>query len=204
MPLGAGPKPRDPWTWGSGSRPKVPRNVLMANLDPTAPAQIGEHDVATHLDAIEGVASVHDRAIPGSRAVIDHIVIGPSGVYVIDTNTHRGSVERRDNRLIVDERDRTDLAIAMSHRVGAVSAALSDLRLPISRRCASSAASGRRRCSRSCCAAYGSDFRSSSTGWCRSRGCSSRATSRPRSNCSRRSCGRSADPADPPRAGALR
>jgi hypothetical protein len=105
----------------------------MTNVDPTAPAQIGDHEVAIHLDAIEGVASVHDRAIPGSRAVIDHIAIGPSGVYVIDTTTHHGSVERRAGRLIVDERDRTDLAIAMSHRVGAVSAALSDLRLPISR-----------------------------------------------------------------------
>ena len=105
----------------------------MTNVEPTAPPRISEHEVAVHLDAIEGVVAVHDRTIPGSRAIIDHIAIGPSGVYVIDTNTHRGSVERRDNRLIVDERDRTDLAIAMSHRVGAVSAALSDLRIPISR-----------------------------------------------------------------------
>jgi len=105
----------------------------MTNVDPTAPALITEHDVAIHLRAIDGVASVHDRTIPGSRAIIDHIAIGPSGVYVIDTNPHRGSVERRDNRLVVDERDRTDLAIAMSHRVGAVSTALRDLRIPISR-----------------------------------------------------------------------
>jgi Nuclease-related domain len=105
----------------------------MTHLDPQAPAQIAELDMAIHLDAIEGVLSLHDRGIPGSRAIIDHISIGPSGVYVIDTNAHRESVERHANRLIVDERDRTDLAIAMSHRVAAVSAALTDLRIPISR-----------------------------------------------------------------------
>ncbi len=109
----------------------------MTHLDPPgpapAPAQIAERDLAIHLDAIEGVVSLHDRSIPGSRAVIDHMAVGPSGVYVIDTNAHRESVERHVNRLIVDERDRTDLAIAMSHRVVAVSAALRDLRIPISR-----------------------------------------------------------------------
>ncbi|MDQ1535256.1 MAG: hypothetical protein QOF28_3017 [Actinomycetota bacterium] len=105
----------------------------MTHLDPPAPAQIAERDMAIHLDAIEGVVALHDRSIPGSRAVIDHLAIGPSGVYVIDTNTHRESVARHVNRLIVDERDRTDLAIAMSHRVVAVSEALRDLRIPISR-----------------------------------------------------------------------
>jgi Nuclease-related domain len=106
----------------------------MTHLDPPAPATlIAERDLAIHLDAIEGVVSLHDRSIPGSRARIDHISIGPSGVYVIDTNSHRETVERHINRLIVDERDRTDLAIAMSHRVVAVSEALRDLRIPISR-----------------------------------------------------------------------
>jgi hypothetical protein len=105
----------------------------MTHLDPPAPAQIAERDMAIHLDAIEGVVALHDRSIPGSRAVIDHLAVGPSGVYVIDTNTHRESVARHVNRLIVDERDRTDLAIAMSHRVVAVSEALRDLRIPISR-----------------------------------------------------------------------
>jgi hypothetical protein len=105
----------------------------MTNLEPSAPAQVGEQDVAIGLSAIEGVASLHDRAIPGSRATVDHVAIGPSGVYVIDTNTHLGQIQRYDNRLFVDERDRTDLAIAMSHRVMAVSSALRDLRIPISR-----------------------------------------------------------------------
>jgi hypothetical protein len=111
----------------------VPKTFAMANLEPDTSAQVAEHDIGIGLDAIEGVESLHDRAIPGSRANVAHVAIGPSGVYVIDTSTHRGRVERRDNRLFVDDRDRTDLAIAMSHRVMAVSSALRDLRIPISR-----------------------------------------------------------------------
>ncbi len=32
---------------------------------------------------------LHDRRIPGSRANIDHLVIGPTGVWVIDTKVRR-------------------------------------------------------------------------------------------------------------------
>ena len=38
---------------------------------------------------------LHDRAIPGSRSNIDHIAVVPSGVWVIDTKSHHGLVERR-------------------------------------------------------------------------------------------------------------
>jgi len=34
------------------------------------------------------VVVLHDRAIPGSRANIDHIGIGPTGVWVIDTKRY--------------------------------------------------------------------------------------------------------------------
>jgi hypothetical protein len=111
----------------------VSKPPFMTNLDPAAPGQITEGDVGIQLSSLEGVVSLHDRAIPGSRADIDHIAIGPSGVYVIDTNVCHGPVERIGNRLFVDDRDRTDLAIAMSHRVAAVSSALHDMRIPISR-----------------------------------------------------------------------
>lgn len=34
----------------------------------------------------------HDLAVPGSRANIDHVAIGPTGVWVIDTKTSRAPV----------------------------------------------------------------------------------------------------------------
>jgi hypothetical protein len=89
--------------------------------------------VADALDALDGVASLHDRPIPGTRAGIDHIAIGPSGAYVISTSTHRQQVVRRDRRLFVDTQDRTHLIAAMKVPADAVAAALGDLHLPISR-----------------------------------------------------------------------
>ncbi len=46
----------------------------------------GERAVARRLDALAdpGVIALHDRRVPGSSANIDHIVVGPSGIYVID------------------------------------------------------------------------------------------------------------------------
>jgi hypothetical protein len=89
--------------------------------------------LAEGLDAIEGIASLHDRPIPGTRAGIDHIAIGPSGVYVISTNTHRGPAVRRDRRLFVDTQDRSDLIAAVKVPADAVAGALGDLHFPISR-----------------------------------------------------------------------
>jgi Nuclease-related domain len=52
----------------------------------------GERRTARLLDPLErhGWAILHDLAIPGSRANIDHLVIGPGGVFVIDSKHYRG------------------------------------------------------------------------------------------------------------------
>jgi hypothetical protein len=36
---------------------------------------------------------LHDLAVPGSRANIDHMVIGPGGVFVIDSKQYRGRLQ---------------------------------------------------------------------------------------------------------------
>jgi Nuclease-related domain len=36
----------------------------------------------------------HDLAVPGSRANVDHLVIGPTGVFVIDSKQWTGSVQQ--------------------------------------------------------------------------------------------------------------
>jgi hypothetical protein len=38
---------------------------------------------------------LHDCAVPGSRANIDHLVIGPTGVWVVDTKTTRARLRIR-------------------------------------------------------------------------------------------------------------
>jgi Nuclease-related domain len=52
----------------------------------------GECRTARLLGRLEshGWAILHDLAIPGSRANIDHLAIGPGGVVVIDSKQYRG------------------------------------------------------------------------------------------------------------------
>jgi hypothetical protein len=55
----------------------------------------GERRTARLLDPLErhGWAVLHDLALPGSRANLDHLVIGPGGVFVIDSKHYRGRLQ---------------------------------------------------------------------------------------------------------------
>ena len=75
---------------------------------------------------------LHDRRIPNSRANIDHIVVAPSGVWVIDAKADGGKVECRtigsiwntQSSLFVGGRDRTKLVLGMERQVEATRTAL--------------------------------------------------------------------------------
>jgi Nuclease-related domain len=56
----------------------------------------GERRTARLLDRLarDGYVVFHDLAIPGSPANVDHLVIGPSGVFVIDSKQWTGSVHQ--------------------------------------------------------------------------------------------------------------
>jgi nuclease-like protein len=55
----------------------------------------GERRTARLLAPLQrhGWAILHDLAAPGSRANIDHLVIGPGGVFVIDSKHYRGRLQ---------------------------------------------------------------------------------------------------------------
>jgi hypothetical protein len=55
----------------------------------------GERRTARLLGPLErqGWVVLHDLAIPGSRANIDHLVIGPGGVFMIDSKQYRGRLQ---------------------------------------------------------------------------------------------------------------
>jgi hypothetical protein len=55
----------------------------------------GERRTARLLDPLErhGWVALHDLAVPGSRANIGHLVIGPGGVFVIDSKQYRGRLQ---------------------------------------------------------------------------------------------------------------
>lgn len=96
----------------------------------------GEERVAAVLErhaASHGVLLLHDRRLPGTRANIDHLAIGPGGVTVIDTKRYHGKVEIRRcggllsprvERLFVAGRDRTSLVEGVRRQAAVVRDAL--------------------------------------------------------------------------------
>ena len=76
---------------------------------------------------------LHDRRVPDSRANIDHLAVGPAGVFVIDAKRYKGriAVERRGGlltprteHLLVGRRDRTRLVEGVRRQVEVVRRAL--------------------------------------------------------------------------------
>jgi len=101
----------------------------------------GERLLAAHLERSlgESVITLHSRRVPHSRADIDHLVIAPSGVWVVDTKNYQGRVEHRvlgsrrapDHRLFVSGRDQTALVTGVHGQVEVVRTALAPLGLAV-------------------------------------------------------------------------
>jgi hypothetical protein len=74
----------------------------------------GERQTARLLDRLghDGSRVFHDLAMPGSPANIDHLVVGPSGVFVIDSKQWTGSVHQSADELIWHNHYRLDRALA--------------------------------------------------------------------------------------------
>lgn len=80
------------------------------------------------------VRLLHDRRVPRhGQANIDHIAVGPGGVTVIDTKTHRGKIRsdwsgglfaERHTILRIDGRDQTKLIAGAQKQVASVRSAL--------------------------------------------------------------------------------
>jgi hypothetical protein len=83
-------------TDGTSDLPGRPYNLPMSNQ--TGGQQenaLARPPTEELLDQLErhGWAVLHDLAIPGSRANLDHLVIGPGGVFVIDSKQYRGRLQ---------------------------------------------------------------------------------------------------------------
>jgi hypothetical protein len=62
----------------------------------------GERRTARLLAPLErrGWVVLHDLAIPGSAANIDHVVIGPGGVLVVDSKQYRGRLHLNQHGMV--------------------------------------------------------------------------------------------------------
>jgi hypothetical protein len=47
---------------------------------------------------------LHDRRLPGTRANVDHLAVGPSGVWVIDSKAYRSALRVRWGRVVAGDR----------------------------------------------------------------------------------------------------
>ena len=74
----------------------------------------GERRTARRLDRLgrEGYVIFHDLAMPDSPANLDHLVVGPSGVFVIDSKAWTGHVHQSADGLIWHNHYRLDQTLA--------------------------------------------------------------------------------------------
>ncbi|HEV8462517.1 MAG TPA: nuclease-related domain-containing protein [Gaiellaceae bacterium] len=86
----------------------------------------GERALGAFLEPLRGrgFGVLHDRLIPGTKANIDHILVGPAGVFVIDAKSYKGRVEKVAGKLRVNRTDQSELLRKMLPQVGAAQEAV--------------------------------------------------------------------------------
>lgn len=123
------------------AHPRIGGLILALSDDPQstkawATGAQGEERLGRQLDAVvqAGVHVLHDRRIPTTKANIDHIVVCPSGVFVIDAKKHQGQrpslrvdggwTRPRTETLIIGSRNGTKLVDGVHKQVKLVRTAL--------------------------------------------------------------------------------
>ena len=104
---------------------RLPRHARVWPTGATCRETLGEY-----LDCRAGADAyvLHGRKVPGTRGVIDHIVVAASGVWIIGADDDTGKVEERDYggwfqsdvRLYVDDRNQTRLVTDVNWQVQTV------------------------------------------------------------------------------------
>lgn len=90
-----------------------------------AKGAVGEVLVGQLLDsfAADGYFHIDDRRLPGSKANIDHVLVGPTGVWIVDAKNWSGSLTLSGKTLRQNERrrdDRTEFLRIQAQQVAAL------------------------------------------------------------------------------------
>ena len=117
MPARLVPTELDSSSWRGTSAPPA-----HSALNGTNGCSLSEHLHQT----LQGRAVVlDDRRVPGAKATLNHLVVAPSGVWVVEAKDYDGRVERRDvggwfkvdERLYVGGKDRSHLVDGLDRHV---------------------------------------------------------------------------------------
>jgi hypothetical protein len=86
----------------------------------------GEDRTARALAELEaeGFIVLHDRRKPGSTANIDHVIVGPTGVFVVETTSYSGPLSIQGDEVFVGGRRRTDMVLEARSEAEVVEAIL--------------------------------------------------------------------------------
>jgi ssDNA-binding Zn-finger/Zn-ribbon topoisomerase 1 len=86
----------------------------------------GEERVGVVLDALiaDGFRILHDRRRPGGRDNIDHVVIGPPGIIVVETKHYQGKVRIQGGELVINGRRKTAFIDQVQRQRASVAQAL--------------------------------------------------------------------------------
>jgi hypothetical protein len=102
---------------------RVPEEALAWGRDAADQRRTG--GVLAELQA-SGYVVLHDRLAPGLRTNIDHVAVGPAGVFVIESKNLRGKLTMAGVKLFVGERTRTGALDGTYQQALAVQLALAD------------------------------------------------------------------------------
>ncbi len=117
------------------------RSGTVGPMDATRPRSAWpelDDDVHALLDQLQrsGVRALHDRCVPGSGAVIDHLAVGANGVWVVAEHHVRGLTrvkatrdQRGNTHLTVNGCDRTRWAKDLTDHVRHVRRAMAEAEL---------------------------------------------------------------------------
>jgi hypothetical protein len=105
---------------------------------------VGEEVVGGRLDLLAqelGFAVLHDRRRPPTKANIDHLVVTPAGVFVVDAKNYEGQIEVRHpgwfsddaDQLFINGRNRTKIVDGVKKQVAQVESVLlnTEIQIPI-------------------------------------------------------------------------
>ena len=91
-------------------------------LERTAAGQVRTASALAWLPP--GFTVLHDLTLPGARAAVDHLVIGPTGVFAVSTEVHEGTVRYGTGTLWRNRHPMRRELQALVHEAGRLSAVL--------------------------------------------------------------------------------